>query len=140
MIFQSEEFNSLSPDQFKEKYSLNFKLSNLKEIHTELIIGCYLTFHYLDSRGNRFEGWSKHQKRGNYYYDPPIEWIGIGLKVLSKYDNGDDTWIGNNNSEGEWAVAFHGVGRDQSSEKVQRIIKIICNEGFRPGSGQFHQN
>jgi hypothetical protein len=42
MIFQSEEFNSLSQDRFKEKYSLNFKLSNLKEIHTELIIGCQL--------------------------------------------------------------------------------------------------
>ena len=140
MIFQSEEFNSLSQDRFKEKYSLNFKLSNLKEIHTELIIGCYLTFHYLDSRGNRFGGQSKHQKRDNYYYDPPIEWIGIGLKVLSKFDNGDDTLIGNNNSEGEWAVAYHGVGRDQSSENVQRIIKIIYNEVFRPRPGQFHQN
>ena len=60
MIFQSEEFNSLFKDEFKKKYSPNSKLSNLKEIHTELIIGCYLTFHYLDSRGNRFEGWSKH--------------------------------------------------------------------------------
>jgi hypothetical protein len=56
MIFQSEEFNSLSQDRFKEKYSLNFKLSNLKEIHTELIIGCQLTFNCLDSKGNRFGG------------------------------------------------------------------------------------
>ena len=76
-----------------------------------------------------------NQKRGNYYYDPPIGWIGIGLKALQKFDNGDDTWIGNNNSEGEWAVAYHRFACGQSSENVKRIIRMIFNGGSRTVSG-----
>ena len=139
-IFQSEEFNSLSKDEFKKQYSPNSKLLNLKEIHTEVIFGCRLSPRNFDSRGNKFEGWSKNQKRGNYDYDPPIGWIGIGLKVLEYLDYGDHTWIGNNNSEGEWAVAYHGVARDQSSEDLKRIIKMIYNGGFKPGRAQAHLN
>jgi len=139
-IFQSEEFNSLSQEEFMKKYSSNSKLSNLKEIHTEAMVGCYLSFSNLDSRGNKFEGWSKNQKRGNYFYDPPIGWIGIGLKVLQKFDNGDDTWIGNNNSTGEWAVAYHGVGYCQRSENVKGLIRMILTGGFKPGPRQMHQD
>jgi len=103
-------------------------------------MGCQLFLLELDSRGNKFEGWSKNQKRGNYYYDPPIGWIGIGLKVLGKFDNGDDTWIGNNNSKGEWAVAYYGVGRHQRSEDVKKIIRMIYSSGFGPGFRQTLQN
>ena len=140
MIFQSEEFNSLNQDEFKKKYYLNSKLLNLKEIHTEMIMGFKLSFRELDSRGNKFVGWSMNQKRGNYDYDPPIGWIGIGLKVLQKFDNSDNTWIGNNNSEGEWAVAYHGIGCGQSSENVKNIIRIILRSGFRAGHYQIHQD
>ena len=140
MIFQSKEFNSFSPDEFKKKYSLNSKLLNLKEIFTEVIKDCGIRLLDLDYRGNRFEGWPNNQKRGNYHYDPPIGWIGIGLNVLQKFDNGDDTWIGNNNSEGEWVVGYNGVGYGRKSEEVQRIISKICAVGFKPGPRQMHQD
>ena len=44
----------------------------------------------LDPNGNRIDGWGVGEKRGGRDYDPPIGWIGIGLKICGKYDNGDD--------------------------------------------------
>ena len=52
-------------------------------------------------------GWKKEAKRGGEEYIPPKGWIGYGLKVSDVY--GDNTWIGMNNSKGEWCVAYHGV-------------------------------
>ena len=112
VIFQSEEFNNLDINEFKNKfkYDPDFKeLSNLKEIHTDVIMGgCKLKKSILDPEGNRSDGWGIDEKRGGKPYDPPLGWIGIGLKVTDKY--GDKTWIGMNNSPGEWSVAYHGVG------------------------------
>ena len=39
-------------------------------------------------------------------YNPPLGWIGIGLNVWDKYDDGDNTWIGMSNAKGEWCVAY----------------------------------
>jgi len=55
--------------------------------------------------------------------------VGIGLKVEDRYDNADNTWLGMNNSTGEWCVAYHGVGKSQKSDKVKYMIgEIIKNE------------
>ena len=64
-------------------------------------------------------------------------WIGFGLKVKGKFEN--DIWIGNNNSKDEWCVAYHGVGRNQESEKVKTITKKIVIEGFKIGPNQEHE-
>ena len=62
VIFQSEEFNDLNLDEFKEKFKNDeeFKeLSNLKEIHSDVIMGaCKLSKNQLDERGNNFDGWA----------------------------------------------------------------------------------
>ena len=105
--------------------------------------GCKLTKKMLDARGNRCEGWGVGENRGNMPYDPPIGWIGIGLKVMDVYDNGDNTWIGMNNIKGEWCVAYHGVGRNLSSDKIKDITgKIIKGEKqkFIAGKGQVHED
>ena len=34
--------------------------------------GCKLSKNLLDSRGNKIEGWSIGEKRGNKPYDPPL--------------------------------------------------------------------
>ena len=61
VIFQSDEFNDLDLQQFKDKFKKDkeFKeLSNLKEIHSDLVMGgCKLTKEQLDPRGNRNDGW-----------------------------------------------------------------------------------
>ena len=130
-IFQSEDFNSLGAYEFANKirnatdYS---ELKRLKELHTDVIMGCRLRPKDLDSRGNRISCWSMNEKRGNKPYYPPIGWIGIGLKVKGKYYN--DAWIGNNNSQGEWCVAYQGIGGGQSSDLVKTSIGFILNQGF----------
>jgi len=60
VIFQSDEFHYLDLNEFKAKFEKDdeFKeLKNLKEIHTDVIMGaCKLTKNMLDPRGNRNEG------------------------------------------------------------------------------------
>ena len=141
IIFQNEEFNDLDDNEFLEKFKNDDEyeeLKNLKEFHSEVILSaCKLSKNHLDSEGNRIEGWGEGEKRGNMPYDPPIGWIGIGLKVVDIFE--DNIWIGMNNAEGEWCVAYHGVGRDQSSNDVNNITKKICVGGFKKGPNQQHQ-
>ena len=73
-------------------------------------------------------------KRGGRRYYPPYGWIGIGLKVNDKYKN--NIWIGKENKEGEWAVAYHGVGKGNIFKKV---IKIL-NYNLKEGPGQLYKD
>ena len=91
----------------------------------------------MDERGNKYNGWSEGEYRGGRPYNPPKGWIGIGLKVLDHYE--DNNWIGHNNIPGEWCIAYHGVGRNQNSENVKKIIGLIFKMGFRPGNSQLHK-
>ena len=142
VIFQDDEFNNLDLEQFKEKFKneKNFEeLKNLKEIHTDIIMGaCKLEENQLDVRGNRIEGWGVGEKRGNKPYDPPLGWIGIGLRVLDKYE--DNIWIGMDNIDGEWCVAYHGVGDGKESDKVKNITGLIYKGSFKAGDGQAHES
>ena len=142
VIFQSNEFNDLDINEFKNKFKNDPKfeeLSNLKEIHTDVIMGgCKLTKAQLDPNGNRIENWAIGENRGGKPYDPPLGWTGIGLNVINKY--GDSTWIGMDNSPGEWCVAYHGVGNGQSSENVKKVTGIISNTTFKPGQAQSHED
>ena len=144
VIFQSKEFKKLDMKDFIKKFKNDneFKeLQNLKEIHSDVVLNfCKISKKMLDRRGNRSEGWGENEQRGNKPYDPPIGWIGIGLKVKDKYDDGDNTWIGMNNSEGEWCVAYHGVGRFKESDEVKKITGLICNSSFKAGTGQIHDD
>ena len=146
LIFQSDEFQNLNKQEFINKFKNDkefSELSNLKDIHEEMLTGAVkLTRNQLDPRGNRVDGWGIGEKRGGKDYDPPIGWKGIGLRVMDKYDNGDNTWIGMNNSPGEWCVAYHGVGRNQCSNNVKNITGKIIKTTFKPGSdtGQMHKD
>jgi len=140
VIFQSDEFNDLSLEEFKSKFKNDDEfeeLKNLKEIHSDILLGaCKLSEKQLDYRGNRSDGWGVGEMRGNKPYDPPVGWIGIGLKVLDKYN--DNTWIGMDNIDGEWCVAYHGVGTGQSSENVKNITGLIYKGSFKKGWRQAH--
>ena len=133
VIFQSSQFNDLDLNQFKNNFKNDseFKeLCNLKDIQSDVIMGgCKLLKSQLDPRGNRNDGWGVGEYRGGKPYDPPIGWNGIGLKVWDKY--GDNTWLGMNNSSGEWCVAYHGVGRGNSSDNVKDITRKIFKGVFK---------
>ena len=76
--------------------------------------------------------------RGKKPYYPPLGWIGIGLNVIDKYE--DNIWIGMDNSEGEWCVAYHGVGNNKNSKEVKKTTRMIYKTKFEPGGGQLHAN
>ena len=140
VIFQSDDFNNLNIKDFTEKFKNDNDfpdLQNLKYIQQDVILsGCKLSKGQLDARGNRVDGWGVNEKRGGKPYDPPIGWKGIGLRVTDKYDNGNNTWIGMDNSKGEWCVAYHGVGRNLNSPDVKKITGLIVKGGFEPGKNQ----
>jgi len=141
VIFQSDEFDNLNPEEFKQKLNDDdFKeLKNLKEIHIELIMGAFkISKKLLDPVGNRESGWAEGEKRGGKEYYPPLGWKGFGLKVLDKYE--DNEWIGMKNTPGEWCVAYHGVGRDKSSEEVKKIVALIITSTFKKGPWQAYEN
>ena len=142
VIFQSDEFNNLNKNDFINKFKNDeeFKeLQNLKEIHSDVVLNiCKFSKKMLDKMGNRSDGWGENELRGNKPYNPPIGWIGIGLKVMDEYDEGDNTWIGMSNSEGEWCVAYHGVGRFNNSDEIKDISRKIIKGGFRAGKNQVH--
>ena len=143
IIFIDEAFNTnIDANELKEKFKndKDFKeISYLKKIHKTLIMeGCKLSINMLDSRGNKKNGWSQGQKRGGFDYYPPIKgWIGFGLKVLDKYDNGNNDWIANNGNKNEWAVAYHGTGvKMGSSFTLEKATNCILEGGFKAGWGQ----
>ena len=66
-------------------------------------------------------------------YYPPIGWNGDGLRVSKQYDNGDDTWLGYSNVEGEWYIAYHGTGGLD-------VVKNILEKGFQSGYRQAYKD
>ena len=142
VIFQMDDFNSenIDFDILKQK-CINDKdfqeLSKLKEVHKSLIIeGCMLNSNMLDPRGNRKDGWGKNEKRGGLDYIPPAQgWIGYGLKVWGKYDNGNNDWLAYNGNKNEWAIAYHGIG-SKLGFSVEKATNNIIKDGFKAGSGQ----
>jgi hypothetical protein len=98
------------------------KYKNIKKIYEKNILGaCKLTKDMLDEKGNRHpKDWPETpQSRGKMIYNPPKHnWVGYGLKVWDKYDNGNNDWIGMNGNPNEWAVAYHGTST--------KAVKPIC--------------
>ena len=136
IIFKSEDFKLEKDDLLKKFQNEKDELGKLKSIEKGIIIdGCVLNKNMLDPRGNnRDGGWAgMGEKRGGEDYIPPTGWIGYGLKVYDVYEN--NTWLGMNNSPGEWCVAYHGVARASSPKEVAKITGLITKTGFKPSTG-----
>ena len=70
-------------------------------------------------------------------YIPPLGWKGFGLKVLGKYDNGNDDWIKMDNNPNEWAIAYHGIGRGRNDvEDITRKIATAEYQKLIKGASQ----
>ena len=77
-----------------------------------LLEGCKLSPSIFDQRYHKFYGPSMNLfnlRRGGEEYIQPISWTAYGFDVSGKYDFGNDNWLGNNNEEGEFAVAYYGI-------------------------------
>ena len=79
----------------------------------------------LDPLGDRNKGWGINETRGGEKYIPPLGWYGIGIKVLNKYDNGNNAWLDYRNREGEFAIAYLGINNYLNSRS--KIIEDLNN-------------
>ena len=142
ILIQNEEFNVINLEEFmiKFKNDKNYKkLYKIKTIQESLLTPIFhITKIQLDSRGNRYEDWPRNQTRGGETYDVPVGWIGIGLKVLGKYS--EDCWLDMYDQEGEWVIAYHGVGSGLKSDEVKYITSSIINKGFKIGKRHPHKD
>ena len=112
----------------------------LKTLQFEVMMNSKLPQSLMDSRGNKIFNDDNKRIRGNKDYIPPKGWFGIGLNVYGKYDNGDNKWLGKNNHDGEWCVAYHGVGGGKDSNMIFHILGLILRSGLKPGANQAHKN
>ena len=145
VIFATDSFNDKNVDINTLKNNCTdqefAELKSLKQIHTSLVMdGIKLSPNMLDSRGNRESGWGENEKRGGFDYIPPKGWKGFGLKVLGKYDNGNDDWITYNGNPNEWAIAYHGIGAGGDCKTVEQATLKIYSGGFVAGGGQAHRD
>jgi len=133
-ILQSKEFNNINIEEIE-------KLKIFKNIQLNVIINWKIPYQMLDSKGNKIFNDNSEKLRGNIKYIPPNNWYGIGLKVNEKYDNGNDIWLGKNNKNGEWWVAYHGLGSRlglDGLDKINLIINSVLRSNLKPGPGQAH--
>ena len=83
--------------------------------------------------------WSKWKKGGWRYYPPKNGWKGFGLKVLNKYDGGNNDWLAHNGNSNEWAIAYHGIGV-KLGYSLEGATESILSNGFKVGIGQAYSN
>ena len=99
----------------------------------------------LDPKGDRYSGWGVDEKRGGEKYIPPIGWIGIGLKVLDKYEN--NNWLSYSGIDGEYSIAYYGLhnylnDKDEMVSDLNDVIvdirKVISERSFQDENDMRH--
>ena len=120
------EVNLLIYDKKVYKIENILKNYNLKATKSELLNEIIISTNIFEINfcKNEDEWPKKNLVRGGKKYSPPYGWIGIALKIDSKYDKNDIIWFGNKNKEGEWPVAYYGIGKGNVFKK---IITLIIN-------------
>ena len=88
---------------------------------------------------NTSDDGTKYYRGGKLYYRP-YGWMRYGLKVLGKYDNGDNTWLGEDgirtkSSAGEWPVSYHGTGIHEGCSIAQGGYDLSKGVRFKYGKG-----
>ena len=134
VIFNSEDFNNITVNQLQKIFADHYPdLNHLIGIESNIILdGILLNPELLDEKGNNLnQGWGKNEQRGGRPYYPPLGWKGYGLKVLGKYDNGNNVWLNYNGVKGEWCVAYHGA-----SQKINHNYSKMRDEEDSNHPGQ----
>ena len=126
-IAQQQNFDQLQPPQ-------NINYDEVDPLFMETFISDKELF---SGNGHNLTGkWAHNENRGGRPYNPPDGWIGFGLNVINKYDNGNNDWLACDGRPGEWCVAYHGACVRNTSDQIKQIIKPILQNNLKPGSGQ----
>ena len=114
---------------------------DFKVTSSALLSNIILSPSVFDAKFSKNENeWPKRNlMRGGKKYHPPYGWYGLALKIknknVKKY-NSNNTWLGKDNTEGEWCVAYHGVGKGNVFNKVLNII----NGDLKTEEGKLFRN
>ena len=100
------------------KYKLLIKDFNIKEENFDNTGNLLVP----NTRQNRF--------RGKEIYDPPYNWLGLGLSVLGKFDDGNDDWLEDISEKSEWAIAYRGISSKNQERMLKYFIVIALYEGI----------
>ena len=133
---KSTEYLELKDHAIQIKNPIFNKLNEIKLLIDNLLCKeCQIPKEYLDSRGNTlYPNSSFNIIRGTELYDPPYGYIGIGLKVIGKYEN--DDWL-NNNFSG-WAIAYHSISSKLSSNIIKKLLNdILTKNCIKKGISKF---
>ena len=139
-ILREPNIQAKNDQEIIEQFSAPELLSN--DLTTEIITEFLnLDPTLLNGFGNKLNGnWARNEMRGGLNYNPPIGWVGFGLNVINKYDDGNNDWLACDGRPGEWCVGYHGTGRNKGNEEVKNIIKSILRNNLQPGGGQGYKN
>ena len=121
---------------FKEislKQNPNFppvsKLLELQSIKYKLLIKDFgVGEENFDNTGNLLVPNTRQNRfRGKEIYDPPYNWLGLGLNVLGRFDDGNDDWLEDISEESEWAIAYRGIS-SKSQKHIKDMLKHFIEE------------
>ena len=128
-FIKSSNFEDISLDNIKFQ-PISSKFYELKSLKNELLIKEYhFKKNLFDNSGNFLSPNSRQNIfRGKERYDPPYNWIGIGLNVIGKYE--DDKWLNDISDKSEWAIAYRGIGTNISSNDVKKYLGYFIEKGL----------
>jgi hypothetical protein len=137
-IIKKLNYHDYSPENLLEELKEDFEFSSIQKVEKGILLsGCKLNPFMLDERGNnRDGGWGFNETRGNHPYFPPEGWVGYGLRVINRFDKGNNDWIDYRNNKGEWSVAYHGVGSLLGNSEVLNMINFLNMENMQTGIRQ----
>jgi hypothetical protein len=124
---KSRDFYELHYTYFHIDNPIYNQFIELKILSDEFLCElCKIEKIIFDYRGNTINPNSSNNViRGTEIYDPPYGWIGIGLNVLGKYDEGNNDWLTNKSNSSKWAIAYHGISPSFKSDKIKYLLKKI---------------
>ena len=113
---------------------------DIKVTKTPLLSNVILSSNIFDIKFSKDENdWPKNNLiRGGKKYYPPYGWLGIAFKLKNRYGKKNNIWFGKENNEGEWPVAYHGIGLGKGNV-FKRILNII-NGNLKDEVGKLFKN
>ena len=141
-IIKQSKFNELPNEDLLKILKNDPYFNKINKIQKGILLsGCKLNPYMLDSRGNNQDGgWGYNEIRGGAPYYPPNGWVGYGLRVADRYDNGDNSWLDYNHSQGEWSVAYHGIGGGMKGNQLFNSKNSHIINNLLPGINQQFEN
>ena len=141
-IIKISNFNELPENQLYDSLKTDYGFDTIIKVEKSILLnGCKLNRIMLDCRGDRNVGWGINEMRGGKPYSPPMGWMGYGIRVLGRFDGGDDTWLDFKNNPGEWAVAYHGMGSSSSGEiNINNdLFNTVIRQKFKKSNDKYNE-